>query len=59
MKFRCTTCGAPAVSVRPGTEALVCAGITVRRGEPDKAWCMTHLLHQFGERQRDLFGGGQ
>lgn len=56
LTFTCTTCGEPAVSVKPGSSPLIAHGITLSRGEPSEAWCMRHLLFQFGPRQGALFG---
>ena len=40
MTLRCTLCGSEAVfAVSPGREDELAAGIIVRRGEPDRAWC--------------------
>lgn len=55
MSLTCTTCGAAAMAVKPGTAAKMCAGITYERGVPDEAWCWAHLLARFGARQPDLF----
>jgi hypothetical protein len=39
MKLTCTSCGAPAVAVRPGTDPQLFDAITLDRGEPAAAWC--------------------
>jgi hypothetical protein len=56
MIFVCTTCGEPAMAIKPGSSPRVCAGIIIERGHPDEAFCRAHWLRRFGARQPDLFG---
>ncbi len=53
--FACTTCGAPAMALKPGSKPMSEAGILLSRGEAPESWCLKHWLHRFGPAQPDLF----
>lgn len=50
----CTTCGAPAMAVKPGSNDVSCEFfgqiVPIKRGEPDEAWCEAHWKARFLHR---------
>jgi hypothetical protein len=38
----CDACGKPAVAVAPGTDEERCTVALLRRGIPDRSWCLAH-----------------
>ena len=55
MTFTCTTCGAPAMAIKSGTEDVTCELlgqiVALKRGVPTEAWCETCWKTRFRHRE--------